>query len=52
MWLIFTDIFLFKKLEYLLTPYRHILLHIHIIHLFTAKFGLWYLLFANITPGK
>jgi hypothetical protein len=40
-----------------LAPFRYILLDIHIIHQFTANFGLWYLLFANgtlfsIIPGK
>jgi hypothetical protein len=49
MYLIFKNIFLFKILEYLLAPFKHILLDIHIIHQFTAKFGLWYLLFANKT---
>jgi hypothetical protein len=38
---------LFKKVEYPLAPFRHILLDIQITHLFTAKFGPWYLLFAN-----
>jgi hypothetical protein len=36
----FHKYFLFKKIEYPLAPFRHILLDIHIIHLFTAKFGL------------
>jgi hypothetical protein len=46
----FHKYFLFKKLEYSLAPFRHILLDIHIIHQFPARFGLWYLLFANGTP--
>jgi hypothetical protein len=45
---------LFKILEYLLAPFRLfflllLLLDIHIIHQFTAKFGLLYLLHANGT---
>jgi hypothetical protein len=46
-----------KEYEYSLAPSRDILLDIDIIRLFTAKFGLWHLLFADgtlffIIPGK
>jgi hypothetical protein len=40
MYLTFTNIFFNKKkIEYLLAPFRHILIDIHIIYQFTAKFA-------------